>query len=129
MTLGSIRQPVILFKTLSENRAEIGLRIPEELAYFEGHFSGLPIVPGVVQLHWAVEFAKDVFKISGFVAEGRQIKFSNLMRPLDEPCLTLEHFSEKALIVYDYKAGEKTYASGRLMYSTSCDEERVTNGL
>ncbi|HUX79845.1 MAG TPA: hypothetical protein VMW10_08910 [Alphaproteobacteria bacterium] len=129
MTLGSIHHPVILFKTLTENRAEFGLRIPRELAYFDGHFPDLPIVPGIVQLHWAVEFAKEVFNISGIVREGRQIKFSNLMRPLDEPCLVLEHVSENSLIIYHYKAGEKTYASGRLIYSSDAKGERVSNGL
>jgi len=128
MILGSCLHSEVLFKTISQNRAEFGLRIPKDLAYFEGHFPDMPIVPGVVLLHWAVEFAKDIFKIPGSVSGASQIKFSNLMRPLDEPCLTLDHLSEKFLIMYHYKENEKIYASGRFVYSL-CSEGKNTNDL
>jgi 3-hydroxymyristoyl/3-hydroxydecanoyl-(acyl carrier protein) dehydratase len=125
MTLGSIRHPEILSKTISENKVEMGLKIPRELAYFEGHFSELPVVPGVVQLHWAVEFAREFFDLSGFVSQGSQIKFSNLMNPLDEPYLILEHLPEKSMVLYSYKANEKIYASGRFIYSPQGKESNV----
>lgn len=125
MILGPIRHPEILSKMISENKVEMGLKIPKELAYFEGHFPELPVVPGVVQLHWAVEFAKEFFKLPGFVSEGNQIKFTNLMRPLDEPCLVLEHFPEKRRVMYSYKTHDKTYASGRFTYSLQGEESNV----
>lgn len=122
MTLGAIRHPEIRFKRVSDNKVELGLKIPKDLAYFEGHFPELPIVPGVVQLHWAVEFAKEIFKIPGFISQGSQIKFSNLMYPLDELCLVLEHLPQKYMVHYSYKTDDKTYASGRLTYTYPSEE-------
>jgi len=116
MTLGSITSPEILFKNVSENKVEFGLRIPKELAYFEGHFPNFPVVPGIVQLHWAILFAKDIYQISPVVAKGTQIKFSNLILPLDTLSLTLEHVPEKLLIIYSYMSDIKNYSSGRLFY-------------
>jgi 3-hydroxymyristoyl/3-hydroxydecanoyl-(acyl carrier protein) dehydratase len=117
MKLGSLRHPEILFKSCSPNKVEIGLRIPKDLSYLEGHFPSFPVVPGIVQLHWAVEFSREVFKIFGPISSGEKIKFNTLMRPMDEPRLLLEHFSEKSLVVYHYKSDEKMYASGRLIYA------------
>ena len=117
MTLGSLLHPDVCYKVPSKNRVEIGLKIPKDLAYFEGHFPDFPVVPGVVQVHWAVEFAHTAFKMTGSVAQASQIKFSNLMRPLDELCLILDHLPEKSLVIYSYRADEKIYASGRLTYT------------
>jgi 3-hydroxymyristoyl/3-hydroxydecanoyl-(acyl carrier protein) dehydratase len=34
------------------------LRVPPTLEHFRGHFPGFPILPGVVQLDWAVRFGR-----------------------------------------------------------------------
>jgi 3-hydroxymyristoyl/3-hydroxydecanoyl-(acyl carrier protein) dehydratase len=117
MSLGPILHPIILSKVVSENRAEMRLKIPNDLAYFEGHFPDFPVVPGIVQLHWAIEFAQDIFALPHTVAQGNQIKFSHLMRPLEELDLILEHCSLKSVVTYHYKKDEKTYASGKFTYS------------
>lgn len=125
MTLGPIQLPEVLSKSISENKAEIGLKIPNNLAYFEGHFPNFPIVPGVVQLHWAVVFARDIFKVSPMISKGKQIKFSNLMLPFDTLSLVLEHVPDQSLITYTYRNDTKTYATGRLTYSTFKDKNNV----
>jgi 3-hydroxymyristoyl/3-hydroxydecanoyl-(acyl carrier protein) dehydratase len=117
MSLGPILHPIILSKMITENRAEMRLKIPEDLAYFEGHFPGFLIVPGVVQLHWAVEYAQEIFTLPPGVGQGNQIKFNQLMRPLDELDLILEHDPLKSVVAYCYREDEKTYSSGKFMYS------------
>lgn len=109
-----VRHPEILEQQLVENTLRLQIRIPTNLSYFDGHFDGMPVVPGVVQMHWAVEYGKSLLGISGAVTLANQIKFSNLMQPQDELCLTLEYIAEKSLLVYSYKADEKLYSSGRL---------------
>jgi 3-hydroxymyristoyl/3-hydroxydecanoyl-(acyl carrier protein) dehydratase len=114
--LGQVLFPIILNTQSADNQVVLTLRIPEDLAYLEGHFPGLPIVPGVVQLHWAVEYAKEYFKISGDFTHGSQIKFYNLMRPGDEVSLILEHSPGKDAIAYKYKNDENNFSAGRFVY-------------
>lgn len=116
MTLGDIRYPDILQQTVASNTAVILLKIPGDLAYLQGHFRTMPITPGVVQLHWAVKFASQLFAIHEVVTGGSQIKFSNLLQPYDEALLTLENSVEKKSITYHYKSADKLYSSGRFTY-------------
>jgi uncharacterized membrane protein/acyl-CoA synthetase (AMP-forming)/AMP-acid ligase II/3-hydroxymyristoyl/3-hydroxydecanoyl-(acyl carrier protein) dehydratase len=122
--LGPVRHPIILRKEVSENKAEYFLKIPHNLAYFEGHFQKMPVVPGVVQLNWVVELAKVDFGLTGGVLQGNQIKFTRLMKPSDEVSLILQYNTEKSSLSYSYKAGEMLYSSGRMTISTG-----ASNGI
>jgi len=114
--LGPLRQPIILDKVISQSRAEYSLKIPTSLAYLEGHFKNMPIVPGIVQLHWAIEFAKSDLDVIGKVGHGNQIKFARLMKPDDEVELCLEYNLEKSCLSYRYQNGEQIYSSGRIKF-------------
>jgi 3-hydroxymyristoyl/3-hydroxydecanoyl-(acyl carrier protein) dehydratase len=119
MPLSTVRFPHILSKKVRNLTAEIHLKVPEDLAYFEGHFKDMPVVPGVVQLHWVVEFLKTLFDISIPITKGAQIKFMNLMQPLHQPILHLELNPEKHLITYKYTSSTEKdglYSSGKLTY-------------
>jgi acyl-coenzyme A synthetase/AMP-(fatty) acid ligase/uncharacterized membrane protein/3-hydroxymyristoyl/3-hydroxydecanoyl-(acyl carrier protein) dehydratase len=123
--LGINRQPILLKKDLSENKVEYSLKIPHDLAYFEGHFNKMAVVPGVVQLNWVVEFAKADLGVKGNVSLGNQIKFTNLMRPNDEVFLCLEYIKEKSAVSYSYKStsGGSSYSSGRMTFSEDVSNE------
>ena len=57
--------------------------VDKALPYFAGHFPGDPILPGVVQLHWALTAASEVFSSKGlqcFVGMS-QIKFKARVDP------------------------------------------------
>ncbi len=121
--LGAVRLPIILRKVVSESTAEYYLKIPHDLAYLEGHFQNMPIVPGVVQLHWAIEFAKADLNLQGGVKQGNQIKFTRLLKPNDEVCLSLEYHRDKCSVSYSYRAGELSYSSGRMTFSGGASRE------
>ena len=116
--LGPIRDPIILQKDAYENKAEYTLRIPQDLAYFEGHFKNTPILPGVVQLDWAVELAKADLKLKGDVTQSSHIKFANVIRANAEVSLILDYDPGKSSLVYTYKAGATIFSSGRMIFST-----------
>ncbi|MBP9691789.1 MAG: hypothetical protein KBD90_00455 [Alphaproteobacteria bacterium] len=118
MTLGPLLHPIILMKTLSKNHGEFRLKIPKDLAYFEGHFPDFPVVPGVVQLHWVIEFAQGIFTLPPITGQGSQIKFSQLMRPLDEVDLILDYCPLQSTLTYRYKTDEKIYSSGKFTYAS-----------
>ncbi|MDR2261382.1 MAG: AMP-binding protein [Azoarcus sp.] len=65
------------------------LTLPRGLAWFEGHFPNLPILPGVVQIDWAAHFAHFYFGFDAARFDLAGLKFQNLIRPDDAPRLEL----------------------------------------
>jgi predicted hotdog family 3-hydroxylacyl-ACP dehydratase len=55
--------------------------VPEDLLHFEGHFPGQPVLPGVVQLHWAIELARAQLGIGGAPSSLEALKFHEPLRP------------------------------------------------
>ena len=117
MTLGSVLTPVILEREIKDDSAVINFIVPNDLAYLDGHFPETPVVPGVVQVHWASKYAMDIFGVSSAIEGGSQIKFSNLMLPEETVTLELTHSLEKQTISFRYFGAEKPYSSGRLQYA------------
>ena len=111
----SILLPQILEKKVSENSAQLLLQVPEDLLYFNGHFPHTPILAGVVQLHWAVHFAKDIFLMTDLIEDASRLKFNNIIRPGDKITLLLEVSPETQSLSYTYKLEEKIYSSGRFV--------------
>jgi hypothetical protein len=57
------------------------LHIRVDAPYFEGHFPGNPILPGIIQLHWAVQLARHCLGIEAPPGEFRRIKFQSILVP------------------------------------------------
>ncbi len=58
------------------------LWVDEQLQWFEGHFPGAAILPGVVQLHWAVQVAQEEMAKPESEFKGmKQVKFKQPVEP------------------------------------------------
>lgn len=105
--------PDVLAERRDGWRVELDLRIPVDLAVFAGHFPGLPVVPGVLQIDWVMRFAStrfDVVAMTGAPA----IKFSKLLCPGDRCTLTLEEGTDRDTLSFALRDGDATFAAGRL---------------
>lgn len=100
----------------SENGQELVChwQIPENLAYFRGHFTQTPIVPGVALTHWAIRTSCEHFDQAPHVASIANLKFHHVLTPSDEVTLTLQHNPEAGSTRFRYAQGERAYASGRI---------------
>lgn len=123
-TLNANRHPEILSHHEEENLIELILRIPENLAYLEGHFDNSPLVPGVVQLHWAIIYGNKYFHLNPTtddlrVHQASQIKFSHPILPNQQIKLVLTHSPDKKTINFNYKIHntETVCSSGRFHYT------------
>lgn len=92
------------------------LFISKDIAYFEGHFPNTPVLPGVVQFHWAVYFAKEFLHAFEHVELASQIKFSNIIDADSNMHLYLEHITYSKTIKYTYSFNDIHYSSGRFKY-------------
>ena len=96
------------------NRAVIELALPHDHVAFAGHFPGHPILPGLVQIDWAVQLAS-VWLDSGFLAASDfQVKFREVVRP--GSILSLDLCLDRAakVLEFRYLLGEVLASSGRI---------------
>ena len=95
------------------------LHTPADLRWFEGHFPGQPILPGIVQLKWAIEAAARLVEAPGGLRMIQQLKFKQPIRPGTTLELTLERVDEGRAVVFRYESAAGEHSSGRLCYGTA----------
>ena len=77
----------------------VDVRVPENLVYFEGHFPGDPILPGVAQMsELVVPEALAAWPELGRLATVRRLKFVNPIRPKDRLTLQLSRTKDPARV-------------------------------
>jgi 3-hydroxymyristoyl/3-hydroxydecanoyl-(acyl carrier protein) dehydratase len=92
------------------------LRVPPTLIHFAGHFPGLPILPGIVQLDWAIAFAAEHVPGVRDVASVDRLKFTAPVRPGALLGLTLSHDAARRRVQFAYRLGARDCASGVIVY-------------
>ena len=71
------------------------LALDPDLLVFQGHFPGDPILPGVVQVDWAIRFGTEAFGPLGRFRGLEQVKFLGLIRPGERVELQLGWASDR----------------------------------
>jgi 3-hydroxymyristoyl/3-hydroxydecanoyl-(acyl carrier protein) dehydratase len=117
------RHPEIVEVARTDERVELKLIIPESLLYFRGHFPGFALLPGVVQLDWAIQYGRDYFALGQVASEVAsneiQIKFRRPIRPNHRVTLTLKHLPARSSIQFDYTDDGGACSSGRIRFAPS----------
>jgi 3-hydroxymyristoyl/3-hydroxydecanoyl-(acyl carrier protein) dehydratase len=98
-------------------RVRLELRLSRELLYFEGHFPGAAILPAVVQIDWAMHYAREHLALLGTFTGMDRLKFSRVLLPQDEPELRLEYQPEKRRLEFSYVTELGRHSSGQLCIS------------
>ncbi|MCO7513251.1 AMP-binding protein [Pseudomonas guariconensis] len=95
------------------------LAVPVDLACFTGHFPQAPVLPGVVQIDWAIAQARELLGIDGRFVGMEVLKFQQLVRPGDELALTLRFDTERGKLYFAYSCAGQACASGRILLEAS----------
>jgi len=110
------RLPQVLEQQQSALEAELTLQIPISLLYFQGHFDKAPVLPGIVQVHWAEHFGRQLLPVTGRFERLEVIKFQQLILPGDELRLTLRYDEARHKLIFSYNSSRGSHASGRICF-------------
>jgi acyl-CoA synthetase (AMP-forming)/AMP-acid ligase II len=105
-------EPVLRAQHRTEDAVTLELFIPVELECLRGHFPGLPVVPGVAQLDWAVKFAARTFDLPIAAAEKFQIKFKRVTTAPSDVTLTLRYLAPQQQVAFEYSQGDSVISQG-----------------
>lgn len=107
--------PEIVAERCGAARVELDLRVPDDLLCLAGHFPGMPIVPGVVQVDWSVRLARTKLALQGRFARAENLKFLSVVWPQARLTLALELASATRLAFRYFGAG-RSYSTGVLVF-------------
>lgn len=110
----SMPEPQWLAREPSEARA--ALDIDAGLQVFDGHFPQAPLVPGVAQIDWAIEFARRCFEMPPHFVRADTLKFQRPMTPGLRVDLVLRWDAPNAALSFRYESPAGVHASGRVVF-------------
>jgi 3-hydroxymyristoyl/3-hydroxydecanoyl-(acyl carrier protein) dehydratase len=115
MTARDVIDPIILARRIAPPAAEIDLVVPPDLRYFDGHFSDAPVVPGVVQVKWAIEMARRYLGTGAGFAGVEALKFQHIMTPGTRATLLLQYAEPSGKLRFSFASADTRYSSGRVL--------------
>jgi acyl-coenzyme A synthetase/AMP-(fatty) acid ligase len=98
----------------SETDAEIAFALAPELIFFEGHFPGRPILPGVAQAHMAVLIAQRLWGDWPADANFSKLKFKRVLAPNERVTLFLKRDPAKGALTFRYMLGATEVSEGEI---------------
>lgn len=97
-------------------RAHVELALDPSLAVFDGHFPQAAVLPGVAQLDWAIQLAREAFAVPRRFVRMEALKFQRVARPGDVVQLDMEWQAERHTLTFRYVSVHGPHASGRVVF-------------
>lgn len=112
-------EPVQRLLEQEQHRVLLELTVPAALLYFNGHFHGAPILPGVVQLDWAIKYGREYFALAPQFLGVLALKFQRVITPGMVVQLELTHNLQKNCLTFCIASPEGQHANGRIMFGSN----------
>ncbi|UVM50015.1 acyl-CoA synthetase family protein [Pseudomonas sp. B21-015] len=115
------KTPQVLEQVEVDGEWSLQLAVPPDLAYFSGHFPQAPVLPGVVQVDWALSLGQQLMDLPAKFAGMEVLKFQQLVRPGDEIQLHLRFDPTRGKLYFAYCNETATCSSGRILLEAASD--------
>lgn len=92
---------------------------PANLLYFDGHFDVAPILPGVVQVDWALHYGRQYFGMPARFKGMNQLKFQHVIEPEQPVQLELRCDAAGQGLRFSYSSAAGQHSSGRIVLGDS----------
>ncbi|WP_431495650.1 AMP-binding protein [Pseudomonas brassicacearum] len=109
------KAPEVLEYGETDGEWSLQLVVPPDLAYFSGHFPTAPVLPGVVQVDWALNLGRQLLDLPPRFVGMEVLKFQQLVRPGDEIQLHLRFDRERGKLYFAYRNDTAACSSGRVV--------------
>lgn len=124
---GLALKPAVRLLEQESHRVLLELTVPADLLYFNGHFDGAPILPGVVQLDWAISYGRQYFALAPQFLGVLGLKFQRVIIPGMVVQLELLHALKhdsmqeppKSSLAFRMFSTAGQHASGRITFGAS----------
>ena len=108
--------PTVVGQHRDTERSALEILVEPASPWFEGHFPGFPILPGVVQIGWAEHFARALYGFDSAPPVLEQIKFKRPILPGARLTLVLKPDLLARKLRYEYRDADTSYSTGTLNF-------------
>lgn len=112
-----IPQPEVRAVRRSGPDVELDLLVPEAPDFFQSHFPGFGLLPGVLQVDWAIRLGHQHFRIAGDFRQLRAMKFLHPILPGARLVLALGAPGADAL-AFSYRTARHTCSAGCAVFGS-----------
>jgi 3-hydroxymyristoyl/3-hydroxydecanoyl-(acyl carrier protein) dehydratase len=99
------------------NSVRVSLHLPAELEYFAGHFPECPLLPGVVQIGWAIGHGRKHFCLGAPMRRLTAVKFMRVIEPGANIALLLNYDAEASRLSFEYQENGVACSSGNIVFA------------
>ena len=117
-----LKLPAVIRTDAIEHGVKLTLSVPAALAFFPGHFPVHAILPGVVQIDWAIHFGRQHFPLLPVFRKMEALKFQAIIEPEQEITLLLEHKpgpdpQQLGKLRFSFDSARGRHSSGRIVFA------------
>ena len=108
--------PDVVSVTAGDDEIRIVLDVVPELCWFEGHFPGQPVLPGIVQTHWAILVSRTLFGFDEAPPDIKRLKFKNVIVPPRTVTLALVRHGDDQ-VQFRFSSPDEDNSEGRIVFA------------
>lgn len=109
--------PDLLHVTTASDSVNLLLHVRDDLSCFDGHFPGFSLLPGALQLDWAVRYARQYIDFPPRFVGMESIKFQAPILPDEQIGLELSFDAGHNRLTFAYTRGNQRCSSGHLVFA------------
>ncbi|MBF7981379.1 MULTISPECIES: 3-hydroxyacyl-ACP dehydratase FabZ family protein [Rahnella] len=109
-----MKPEVLSLHKSSDTSLMLELRLSADLFWFRGHFPTYPLLPGVTQVNWVMEYAGEILRLDKAFSGMEVVKFQRPLLPDETVSLHIDWLKEKHRLIFRYVLGETIASSGKI---------------